>query len=173
MRAFSANSVYGRTLALLERDGPQARADYVCHEMAGVLQCDWVAFVGEDHVIAGSSSKEPRVRFKLGANTFLIIKHEAAPRDLPIDVVYCNRFDEDMKSYARERLREAFMNSIRAKVPAHLENWFEEKYGGKWECFITPPGRNPSSSYKTEKIIIRLLRGEDQFVLIRKEARYG
>jgi len=154
-------------LALLERDGPQARSEYVCKEMKEIFECDWICMIGEENGFAGSSSEEPRVRLKLGENVFLIIKNDI-PKDLPMEVGQCE-MDDAMKSHALKTIKIAFLAlKSKSEIAAHVSNEFMAKYGGVWQCFIRGP--NGGAKMISVGYAIQCVRGEYVITLFRTRA---
>lgn len=125
--------------ALLDREGPKARLEYVRAEMTEKFKCDWTCTVGEENGFVESSSKEPRIQLKLGGVMFLIMK-DNTPRDVPVEARRCD-MDDDAKEVAIRTIKTAFfLHKKPYDVAKHIARKFNGKYGKYWSCAIYGPG---------------------------------
>jgi len=142
-------------LSLLEKDGHQARSEYISREMGELLGGDWSCVVGG---YGGVSSKSPHIKFRYGEDPIWIMKSDFVT-DLPVHVYKCE-MEEDMKEDAIWTIKSAFLlHRDRDEVAYHITKEFDMKHKKYWACCICGPEGGSAIGF-AEDCFICCKRGE-------------
>jgi len=152
-------------LALLEKDGQQARSQYIRQELVETIGGEWVCIVGG---FGGMSLENPHIEFKYGEDSILIMKSDS-PVDLPIKIVDC-KMEDSMKTDAIHAIKTAFLiHKRKLDIAKHIRREFDTRYKKYWACCIYGPDGSSSFKHK-KKCLIICCRGQLNIALFKNLA---
>jgi len=141
--------------ALMEKDGKQARSQYIRQKMVDILGGDWACIIGE---CCGMAFEAPHMKFKLGEDVILIVKSDFM-LDLPLEDVECH-LEDSMKEDAIRTIRVAFLlHKDKDDVANHVTEEFEARHKKFWNCCIFGSEGGSSVTYRN-KLYFRCTRGK-------------
>jgi len=123
-------------LSLLEKDGQQARSEYIRREMEEMLGGDWSCVVGG---YGGGSSGAPHIKFRYGEHPIWVMKNDLAAH-VPLIVKRCD-MEEDMEQDAIRTIQYA-LNVYKEdmdRAATYISKEFNARHKKCWGCFIAGP----------------------------------
>jgi len=122
-------------LALLEKDGQQARSQYIRQELVEMLGGDWMCIVGG---YGGMSLEGPHLKFRYGQDSIFIMKQGLAA-DLSVNVIECVMEDSKEKDAILTIKSACVLFKTNLEIAGHVKKEFDTKYGKSWTCSVSGP----------------------------------
>jgi len=140
-------------LALLEKDGQQARSQHIRQELVEMLGGSWMCIIGG---YGGMSLEGPHLKFRYGEDSILILKSDF-PGNLPLKVVECD-MEDNIKEDAIRTIKTAFLlHKSTYDVAKHICKEFDARHKKHWGCCI---GGNDADWYFAYRSYLCCTRGE-------------